>query len=89
MWKPGDLARIEGCPHWHHCGRTVTLIRKLTVGDFGPTYVGDWLLDLEPKPPFKFTSCEEKYLVPIDDGNEKGSWSDCVWQPKILERANG
>lgn len=77
MFKIGDRVRVIDCEWWHHCGSIATLVRVI------PEFTHNrWILDLEPQFPCVAVSCPEQYLMPIDDGNEVVSWSDCVWQTR-------
>ena len=87
MWKVGDLAVVD-CPGSALNGEIVTLLAErfdeLIVGNqlVGPLQY--WEVS-HPRPlkSNKGYGFEPHELIPLD-GNEKGSWEDCVWKPKEL-----
>jgi len=87
-WQVGDRAIVVGCPSWHGCGETVTLIRLVREDEFEGVYAGHWVLDLEPDHDTCYCSCDEAFLRPIPDtydGLEISSWDavekDIDWNP--------
>ena len=44
-------------------------------------------VDLKPDPGYRGVAYRPHELEPYYDGNEKASWSDCVWQPKVAVRS--
>ena len=85
----GDRARINYPSSTLH-GRECTIVSNGLVPPVaGPaSYVG-YRIDL-------FCTCgcgvqctfEPHELIPIYDGNEKVSWSECAWKPKELVHGN-
>lgn len=89
IWKPGDRAIVD--PNIKPAklgkstaGETVTLIKYL--GDYFPRKRQIirccWRVQLMNG---SIRHVTEPCLLPIDDGREKSTWSECVWKPKGVE----
>ena len=72
-----------------HCkemiGETVTITesRKERVNyKLGLKWLG-YRIDLQPSASQYLFYPEERFLKAIDDSNEKSSWENCVWKPRL------
>ena len=94
IWKPGDRAILDTSTKptrfvhlGRYCGSIVTLVE----------YIGDTTRKHKGHDIYIFNSwhvaaddgehllVNENRLIPIDDHNQKSSWSECVWRPKGVE----
>ena len=80
MWKPGDLGILHGL-YAHHACRNGMIVE---VDSCEYSYEKMMVVDSRSVP--GYDRIDTTYLRPLPPPNEKGSWEDCVWQPKILER---
>ena len=86
-WKPGDRALIyhpNPARNAHAVGTLCTILRLAAVG-FTEEYYSI-TADAVPCSDPRGLAVKAKYLRPIPGDEELGSWDDCVWRPKILER---
>ena len=84
-WKPGDRAIVNYPSGFVH-GMVVTVTSDLMLIScpINGTYMGHEIDVPQPGHPGQSLAFEPHELRPIDDGNELGSWSDCVFKPKEL-----
>lgn len=87
-FKVGDRVRIVGADF----DKTVIGTETTIVGYCAPRHAADgkegWFVDL-PTATGRFTPsgyrcCQTYHLEPVYDGNERVSWSSCVWQPSSV-----
>jgi hypothetical protein len=79
MWKPGDLGILVGL-YAHLKGFNGRVVEVDSV-----EYLYEKIMVVDSRSIPGYDKIDTDHLRPIDPP-EKGSWSDCVWQPKILER---
>lgn len=86
-FKVGDMARVIK-PGSKRLGAICRVldnggIKPVALGSpLGPTQdVFAYAVDLEPDPGYAGVCYSPDELEPYYDGNERASWSDCVWQP--------
>ena len=79
-WKVGDIAIVQNaiiCSHFNGMECEIIAIapdKRL----WNESYEAGILVGGQEK------SCMFYNLKPLPDGNEKGSWEDCVFKPKEL-----
>ena len=78
-WKPGDMAIVLPNEGELSGGQVVKLVRFLGDWVGRNKVLNAWEVDYNYEP-FAANEC---YLQPLPP-QEKGSWDDCVWQPKEL-----
>jgi hypothetical protein len=79
----GDRVRIirTAAPFTHHIGTETTV-----VSCYDPFYKGG-SYQLDMKVDGREVWINGEYLQLLYDGNEKVSWSDCAWQPKVAVKS--
>ena len=91
MWKVGDRAVILWSVTGKQVGNITTVLSDLypAKNDSIGFLNGDMVHDIDAKPyNSRATACSIKpeHLGPIPDANEKTTWNECVFKPKVLER---
>lgn len=86
-FKVGDRVRVIAGERWR--GVVCTIIRDLcrtniTLEDGNQITAMAYRVDIEPDKGFSGVSFRPEYLEPYYDGNDKVSWSSCVWQPSSV-----
>lgn len=89
----GDRVRVN-CPGSTSHGMETTVVSELRRSNGcleidGHISHGIWVhtVDIEPSIPENLVAFEPHELIPIYDGNQAASWSECAWQPKSLVRS--
>ena len=80
-WKPGDLAKIEGCVSNPESNGSIVLVTSRPE-----KYIRGYRVEIDGIPGAVWA--DVKVLKPFYDGDQPGSWKDCVWKPKELDRVS-
>lgn len=81
-FEVGDRVKIvKAHPYWSaYIGVETTVTSELVMSDYGP-----WLVhELDLKVDNMIVSVPPDYIIPVYDGLEPSSWSECVWKPERL-----
>jgi hypothetical protein len=88
-FQVGDRVRVN-CPtslagyHGRECTITGTCnLPRMTPSGLEPAR-SRYVVDLAPLPGRAITSYDPHELIPLYDGHEKTSWSECAWQPNSV-----
>jgi hypothetical protein len=93
-FQVGDKVRIIKAHRPGRIGTIATVLTALGPGRFTPDSgwyglleQGTLMHDLDLRPDHKghVVAYPPDYLEPYYDGNEKTSWSECVWQPRQVK----
>ena len=91
-WKIGMMAEVI-CPNCEHTGKIVQVLRTGLLSELydGGIFLNAIEVDVAPSkkvqvkcPNQKYACFKPEHLKPIYDGDQKGSWDDCVWKPREL-----
>lgn len=89
MWKIGDRAIILKSVTGKQVGKVTTVLSDLyPVGNDTEMYFkGDMVHEIDAKPynsRLKICVIKPEHLGPIPDANEKTTWDECVFKPKVF-----
>jgi hypothetical protein len=88
-WKPGDIAIIEAERGLDPCGvngEICTLVEYMGDGwyeNINHRVWNAWAVQV-----FRGQACVAQEALRRLPPPEKGTWEDCIWQPRVLERVD-